>query len=155
MKMEGRHELCSFTVGDLFLGIQVTKVQEVIQFQEMTPVPLAQKMVTGLINLRGQIVTAIDLRLCFGYEPFGEDERPMNIIIHDEGHLVSLLVDNIGDVFEVDESAFEETPGTLDNEYQDIIVGAYKMPEHLMLVLCPEKTVELAGYGKLAKASGE
>ena len=153
--MEGRHELCSFTVGDLFLGIEVTKVQEVIQFQEMTRVPLAHKLVTGLINLRGQIVTAIDMRLCFGYEPFGEDERPMNIIIHDDGHLVSLLVDNIGDVFEVDESAFEETPGTLSHEYRDIIVGAYKQPEHLLLVLCPEKAVERAGFARPAKASGE
>lgn len=152
--MTNRLELCSFTVGDLCLGIDVTKVQEVIQFQSMTRVPLAQEIVRGLINLRGQIVTAIDLRQCFGYTPFGQDDRPMNIIVHDEGHLVSLLVDNIGDVFEVDDAAFEETPGTVNSEFRDLIVGAYKQPGQLILLISPEKTIELASGLELAQEAG-
>lgn len=148
--MNDRHELCSFRVGGLLLGIEVTKVQEVIQFQTMTRVPLAPKYVRGLINLRGQIITAIDLRQCFGFQAFKNDEEPMNIIVHDDGHLVSLLVDSIGDVFEVHERDFETAPGTVPAEYRETIVGAYKQPGQLLLVLNPEKAIELAGGAEAA-----
>lgn len=99
-------ELWMFYVGDLFLGINVQQVQEVIRYQEMTRVPLAPVAIRGLINLRGQIVTAIDLRCWLGMSMREPHELPMNVIVRDGNNAVSLLVDRIGDVIEVDDELF-------------------------------------------------
>src|SRR5262245_34218637 len=100
-------QFCTFHVENLFLGIDVQKVQEVIRYQEMTRVPLAGMAISGLINLRGQIVTAIDLRMRLGLPARAAGERPMNVVVRDGESAVSLLVDNIGDVLEVNDEEFE------------------------------------------------
>src|SRR5215813_3657652 len=94
-------QFCTFHVGNLFLGIEVQQVQEVIRYLEMTRVPLAADAVMGLINLRGQIVTAIDLRRRLQIAPRPFDEQPMNVVVRDGENAVSLLVDRIGDVLEL------------------------------------------------------
>src|SRR5712691_1623782 len=94
-------QLCTFMVGDLFFGVEVQQVQEVIRYLPMTRVPLAPRVVEGLINLRGQIVTAIDLRRRLELPERAEGQRPMNIVVRTAGGAVSLLVDDIGEVVEV------------------------------------------------------
>ena len=90
------------------------QVQEVIRYQAMTRVPLAPTVVSGLINLRGQIVTAIDLRRRLGLAgPADEGLHPMNVVVRTDDGAVSLLVDEIGDVVEVTDDAFEPPPETL------------------------------------------
>src|SRR5206468_4583870 len=96
----------------LFFGVDVLTVQEVICYQEMTRVPLASKVVSGLINLRGQIVTAIDLRRRLELRERPADRLPMNVVVRTDDGAVSLLVDEIGDVLEVDEESFERPPET-------------------------------------------
>lgn len=134
-------QYCTFRLGSLFFGVEVTKVQEVIRYQEMTPIPLAQRTVSGLINLRGQIVTAIDLRRVLEFEDRPADERPMNVVIRTDEGAVSLLVDRIGDVMHVDSDSFERVPDTVTGVARDLILGAYKLPDSLLLVLDTDRIV--------------
>jgi purine-binding chemotaxis protein CheW len=142
--MSAPRRFCTFTLGDLFFGVEVTEVQEVIRYQPMTPVPLAPRVVEGLINLRGQIVTAIDLRRRLGLEERSAGERPMNIVVGGADGAVSLLVDEIADVVEVDEDAFEPPPETLQGEARALIPGAYKLDDRLLLVLDTARATGIA-----------
>lgn len=143
----GAKQLCTFLVDGLLFGIDVTRVQEVIRYQEMTPVPLAPSVIHGLINLRGQIVTAIDLRTRLRLSTRPAGELPVNVVARDEEGAVSLLVDEIGDVVEVDESSFEGPPETLSAASKALIHGVYKLEPQLLLLLNTELAVrvDLAG----------
>jgi purine-binding chemotaxis protein CheW len=136
-------QFCTFHLGTLFLGIEVLTVQEVIRAQAMTRVPLAARAVRGLINLRGQIVTAIDLRERFGLPPVEGDRAPMNVVVCTEDGPVSLLVDDIGDVLEVGDADYEAPPETLDPAARELIRGVYKQADRLLLVLDTEKALRL------------
>ncbi len=103
-------------------------MQEIIRYQEMTRVPLAPPVVCGLINLRGQIVTAIDLRRRLELSDRPADQLPVNVVVHTDDGAVSLLVDEIGDVLEVSEKLFEPPPETLRGPARELIRGAYKLP---------------------------
>lgn len=140
--MEGR-QLCTFFLGELCFGVDVTRVQEVIRYQEMTRVPLASNVVRGLINLRGQIVTAIDMRRRLELPP--ADTEPMNVVVRSEDGAVSLLVDDIGDVVEVEESCFERPPETMPARARELVRGVYKLSDRLLLLLDPERVVGLQG----------
>lgn len=128
-------QYCTFRVANRLLGVEVQHVQEVIRAQAMTRVPLAGKAVGGLINLRGQIVTAIDLRERLGLPPRDPHQEPMNVVVRDEDDVVSLLVDEIGDVMEIDGDLFESPPATVTHEARRMIIGAFKLPDQLLLVL--------------------
>jgi purine-binding chemotaxis protein CheW len=143
----GSKQLCTFFVENLLFGIDVTRVQEVIRAQAMTPVPLAPAMIQGLINLRGQIVTAIDLR-CILQLPQRSDEEPrMNIIVRNDEGAVSFLVDEIGDVVEVDDVSFELPPETLSASSKALIAGVYKLDKELLLLLDTELALQMDGRG--------
>jgi purine-binding chemotaxis protein CheW len=134
-------QLCTFYLHGLYLGVDVTRVQEVIRYQAMTRVPLAAPEVRGLINLRGQIVTALELRTRLALPPRPDTEKPMNVVIRTGNSTVSLLVDEIGDVVEVCEDAFERVPETLPSAMRELFQGVYKLSPRLLLVLDPERAV--------------
>ena len=139
--MTEKKQYSTFFLDGLFFGVPVEKVQEVLRFHEMTRVPLAPPVVTGLINLRGQIVTALDLRRRLLLRDRATADRPMNIVIRTAGGAVSLLVDEIGDVVEVEEESFELPPDTLAASSRELIEGVYKLNDRLMHVLDTEKVV--------------
>ena len=146
--MAGKKQFSTFVVDRLLFGVEVEKVQEVIRFQTMTRVPLAPSVVKGLINLRGQIVTAIDLRCRLGLRERPDGSLPMNVVIrHDDG-AVSLLVDEIGDVLEVEDENFEPPPETLESKGRELIRGIYKQSDRLMHVLDTGAAVSVAGEGQ-------
>jgi purine-binding chemotaxis protein CheW len=136
-------QFCTFSLGELLFGIEVLKVQEVIRAQNMTRVPLAQRAIRGLINLRGQIVTAIDLRESLGLPPLAEGQEPMNVVVRTDEGAVSLLVDEIGDVLETEAAMYEDPPETLPPHARELIRGVYKLPERLLLVLDTDKALRL------------
>jgi purine-binding chemotaxis protein CheW len=136
-------QFATFFVADLFFGIDVLNVQEVLRHQEMTRVPLSPGVIEGLINLRGQIVTAIDMRRRLELPPRREGETSMNVVVRTQEGAVSLLVDEIGDVLEVDAASFERPPENLTPAARELIRGIYKLKDRLLLVLDTEKTVEL------------
>lgn len=133
--MSAERQYCTFVLGDLFLGIEVLQVQEVIRPQAVTRVPLGPKAVRGLINLRGQIVTAIELRERLGLPPRPATQDAMNVVVRTDEGAVSLLVDEIGDVIEVEDDQREVLPETLPPAARGLILGVYKLPSQLMLVL--------------------
>jgi purine-binding chemotaxis protein CheW len=145
--MTNTKQFCTFYVNGLFFGVEVLKVQEVIRYQGMTRVPLAPPMIQGLINLRGQIVTAIDLRRRLELAPREGDQLPMNVVVRSDDGAVSLLVDEIGDVVEIQDDIYERPPETLKGVARELVQGVYKLKEHLLLILDTEKTVNLAGTG--------
>lgn len=135
-------QYCTFYLDGLFFGVEVKRVQEVIRYQEMTRVPRASRVVSGLINLRGQIVTAIDLRRRLELPDRPTDKRPMNVVVRTDDGVVSLLVDEIGDVQEVDPEAFERSPETLQGEARKLIHGAYKLENRLLLALDTDRATQ-------------
>ena len=141
--MNDAHKLCTFTLADLVFGVEVMNVQEVLRFQPTTRVPLASSTVRGLINLRGQIVTAIDVRARLGLSTLSDAQEPMNVVLCTKDGVVSLLVDQIGDVLEVAPSAFERPPPTLPAVLRDVVRGVYKLEHGLLLLLDVERVVLL------------
>lgn len=137
-------QFCTFRLGGLLFGVEVLCVQEVLLTQEMTRLPLVSSIIKGLINLRGQIVTAIDLRARLGMEPLESDRVPMNVVVRSGDTAFSLIVDEIGDVVDVDPDAFEEPPETLTGVARELILGAYKLENQLLLVLDTEKSTNLS-----------
>jgi len=142
-------QFATFFVADLFFGVDVLHVQEVLRSQQMTSVPQAPGVIEGLINLRGQIVTAIDMRRRLGLPQRPGGQTPMNIVVRTEDGAVSLLVDEIGDVLDMDSDTYERPPQNLDPAARELIRGVYKLKDRLLLVLDEEKTVDLA-VGKAA-----
>lgn len=149
--MTDSKQFSTFFLNGLFLGVEVLKVQEVIRYQEMTRVPLAPTMIQGLINLRGQIVTAIDLRRRLELPARPEGQLPMNVVVRTEDGAVSLLVDEIGDVVEIQDESYERPPETLKGVARELVTGVYKLKNQLLLILDTERTVSLpANYKKSA-----
>ncbi len=137
-------QFSTFFVGGLFFGVDVRSVQEVLCFQPMTRVPQAPDVIEGLINLRGQIVTAIDMRRRLGLPVRSAEDSPMNMVLRTADGAVSLLVDEIGDVLDVDSATYEKPPENLGRDAREIIRGVYKMKDRLLLVLDTERTVDVA-----------
>jgi purine-binding chemotaxis protein CheW len=137
-------QFATFFLADLFFGVDVLRVQEVLRYQPMTRVPLAPEVIEGLINLRGQIVAAIDMRRRLGLPPRAPGETPMNMVVRTGDGAVSLLVDEIGDVLDVEAADYERPPENLDPAVRDLIRGVYKLKDRLLLVLDTDRTVELA-----------
>jgi purine-binding chemotaxis protein CheW len=136
-------QFATFRLGGYLFGIEVMKVQEVLRYQRMTAVPLAPPEIAGLINLRGQIVTALDLRARLRLPPRPADRLPMNVVVRTPEGPLSLLVDEIGDVIELSEDSFERPPATLTGPARVLVQGAHKLATRLMLVLDVERTVGL------------
>ena len=141
--MKQRRQLCTFYLQKLLFGVEVEKVQEVIRYQEMTRIPLSPEVIGGLINLRGQIVTAVDLRRQLELPARSGGELPMNVVVRSEDGAVSLLVDEIGDVVEIQDDVFERPPETLNGVARELIQGVYKLKERLLLILDTEKTISV------------
>jgi len=139
--MSAIHQYCTFSVEGLHLAVDVARVQEVIRHQSLTRVPSSPPVVRGLINLRGQIVTAIDLRRRLGLTPLGPDDRPMNVVIRSDDGAVSLLVDEIGEVVELDDRPPEPAPETVSPVIREAISGIWPLRERLLLLLDPDRVL--------------
>lgn len=152
--------LCTFVIGDQLMGLPALRIQEVLRPRPLTPVPLTPSAVLGLMNLRGQIVTAIDLRQRLGYPPAapaapaGPDDAAsaegdvdvgtgVAIVVETDDGLVSLLVDTFGDVIEVDASAVRPPPATLNGPIRPYTRGVLTLEERLVLVLDVDRATRL------------
>jgi len=136
-------QACTFWVDGLSFGLGVEHVQEVLRYQELTVVPRAPEAVHGLINLRGQIVTAIDLRCRLGLPPREDGALPMNVVVRTGGEVVALLVDDIGDVIDTSDVALHPTPANLPPTVQDVVVGVLPLGEQILLVVDAERAVDV------------
>jgi purine-binding chemotaxis protein CheW len=143
-------QFCTFYLDKLMFGIELQKVQEVLRHLELNGIPLAPDVVSGLMNLRGQIITAIDLRRRLELPNRPDGMLPMNVVVRSADGAISFLVDEIGDVVEVDEDSFERPPETLQGKVREVILGIHKLDKQLMHVLDTEKACETAERGEVA-----
>jgi len=136
-------QVSTFYVGKYFFGIEVVRVQEVLRCQKMTVVPLAPPVIEGLINLRGQIVPALDMRRRLNLEPRKAEAVPMNVIVRTEEGAISLIVDDIGDVLDLEPENIETPPDNLGAEARELIRSVYKLKDSLLLLLDTDRTIDV------------
>lgn len=136
--MSSPRQYCTFHVGDLLLALDVGVIQEVLRYQQMTRIPTAPSTIRGLVNLRGQIVVAYDLRRRLGLSPNTDGHEPFNIVIRGDDGVVSLLVDEIGDVLTIPESAIEPLPSTVTPGLRELMMGLVRLDTRLLMLLDPE-----------------
>ncbi len=129
------HQLATFKLDDRLYGVDVSRVQEALKIQAHTPVPHAPNTVAGLVNLRGQVVLMVDLRARLGRAPYGPDDEPMMMVVNIDGEPISLLVDAVGDVLELDPETYGPPPPTLEEALQEVVLGVYSLEEELLLSL--------------------
>ena len=141
--MSRLQSFATFYLDRMYLGIEVMRVQEILPYQRLTRMPLAPREVAGLINLRGQIVPAVDLRRRLGLPAASEPDLPMNIVVRSEDGPISLLVDEVGDVIEAPEEAFEPAVQAASRTAGRLVQGVYKLPHRLLLVLDADQAISL------------
>ncbi len=140
---------CTFYINGLYFGINVISVQEVMSTSQIEAIPLTSRVVRGLINLRGQIITVIDLRERLGYHAQPSRDNNKHIVVKAQDELVSFEVDEICDVLDVDDEVFEPTPSSsLSQTTLQFIQGAYKLEEELLLILDVDKAIDLCNMGR-------
>lgn len=136
------NQFSTFRVDGRYYGVNVKLVQEITQLMPLTRVPLAPEYVAGLINLRGQIATAIGLRELFKLGQNPDTSKGVNVICKSEGPLLALVVDEIGDVLEVEDEIFEPTPDTVNPLVAQFMSGVYKLPHDILSIIDIQKLIQ-------------
>ncbi len=128
-------EFVTFTIAGQLFGIPVLQIQDVLSSYQITPIPLAPPEIKGSLNLRGRVVTAIDVRLRLGLAARPEEAESMSIVAENEGELYSLMVDSVGEVLALSQSAYERNLPTLDAKFRAFSDGIYRLDKQLLVVL--------------------
>lgn len=126
-------------LGDQLFAVPILKVQDVLQTQSLTPVPMAKPYIEGVMNLRGRIVTVINLYKRIKGDSGHKRRDPMNVVIENNGELYSILVDKVGDVITLDREEIEDPPLTLETSWRQVIEGVYQLEHKIVLLLDVEK----------------
>ena len=129
-------------IGEQSFGIPVNVVQDVFMPQSLTRVPLAPKEVAGVLNLRGRILTAIDMRSCLGLPPRQEDRAPMAVGIEKNGEAYGLVIDQVGEVLSLDREDCEPNPANLDPRWRGVSRGVYRLDGNLLVVLDVDRILD-------------
>jgi purine-binding chemotaxis protein CheW len=145
----GGAEFVTATIGGQLFGIPVLTVQDVLGPQRLARIPLAPPQVAGALNMRGRIVTAIDLRVSLGL-PVAERVKQMSIVVDHKGELYSLLIDEVGEVLALDAERLEPNPPTLKPSWREVSSGIYRLDGQLMVVLEVERLLDFDRGGALA-----
>ncbi|MGF1630219.1 MAG: chemotaxis protein CheW [Kiloniellaceae bacterium] len=127
-------DFVTFIIAEQLFGIPVLKVQDVLSAHNITRIPLAPPEIAGSLNLRGRIVTAMDVRLRLGLAP-RDDSASMSIVAEHEGELYSLMVDSVGEVLALKSSDWERNPPTLEPKFREYSLGIYRLDHKLLVVL--------------------
>lgn len=135
-------EFVTVMVGGQLFGIPVLSVQDVLGPQKITRIPLAPPEVAGALNLRGRIVTAIDVRRRLGLPPRAEGETGMSVVVDHKGEPYSLLFDSVGEVLALPADAFERNPATLNPRWREVSAGIYRLEGRLLVVLEVERLLQ-------------
>jgi purine-binding chemotaxis protein CheW len=140
---EGSREYVTMTVVDQLFGIPVLTVQDVLGPQRITRIPLSPPEIAGALNLRGRIVTAIDVRRRLGLPPRSDETSSMSVVVDHKGELYSLIVDAVGEVMSLPADAYERNPATLDPRWREVSGGIYRLKGKLLVVLEVPRLLEM------------
>lgn len=130
-----KKEYLTIRITDQLFGIPVLQVQDVLREQPITPIPLAAEEISGSLNLRGRIVTAIDVKKRLGLAANKDQKTTMSVVIEHDNELYSLIIDEVGDVLSLDKKSYEKNPATLDSLWSEIADGIYRLEDCLLVVL--------------------
>lgn len=128
-------QFVTLTIEGQLFGVPVLSVQDVLAPQNITAIPLASEGVAGALNLRGRIVTAIDVRRRLNLSPRGKDDDCMYVVVELGAELYSLMIDSVGEVLSLPVDRFEKPPATLDERWREVCRGVYRLEEELLVVL--------------------
>jgi purine-binding chemotaxis protein CheW len=137
-------DFVTIRIGTQDFGVPVMQVRDVLRHQHLTPVPLAPRAVAGLLNLRGRIVTAINLRIWLGLPPRAPGGEAAQIVVENDNELYALVVDNVGDVLPVDERQLEDVPPGLDPQWRAVASAVYPTPTGLIVLLDIARLLDIA-----------
>ena len=137
-------QLLTFMLANQLFGVPVLQVNDVLGPQKMTKAPLAPESIAGVMNLRGRIVTAIDVRGCLGQDPRAEGSQSMSVVVDQDGELFSLMIDSVGDVLMLSRDTYESVPATLNPAWRSVSSGVHKLQDHILVVLDVEQLLNLA-----------
>jgi purine-binding chemotaxis protein CheW len=140
----------TFVIAGQLFGIPVLKVQDVLAACEVTRIPLAPPEIAGALNLRGRIVTALDVRLRLGLPQAKDAEERMSIVVEQSGELYSLMVDEVGEVLSLDPKGFQRNPPTLDARFREYSHGIFRLKERLLVVLDVDGLLDYEAASKAA-----
>lgn len=140
--IEPRADYLIVHLEDQIFGVPVLQVQDVLRDIKATKVPLAPLEVSGALNLRGRIVTAINVRQRIGLPPYEGEKKPLSVVVEHEAELYSLIIDNVGDVIDIKDADIQDNPPTLDPLWKEISTGIYRMDGKLLLVLDVSKLLD-------------
>jgi purine-binding chemotaxis protein CheW len=138
-----RREFVTVTIADQIFGIPVLSVRDVLGPQKITRVPLAQPEVAGALNLRGRIVTAIDVRRRLNLPARPKEMTGMSVVVEHRGEPYSLMIDAVGEVLSLPADAFERSPPTLNPRWRDVSSGIYRLDGRLLVVLDVERLLQI------------
>ena len=135
-------ELLTLNVGEQIFGIPILQVQDVLGAQKITRVPLAPPAIAGSLNLRGRIVTAINMRACLGMPDRDAGAKTMSVVVENNSELYSLMIDSVGDVMNLPYSDYEKNPATLSPQWRSLCQGIYRLKDKLLVVLDVPRLLE-------------
>jgi purine-binding chemotaxis protein CheW len=139
-----QRQYVSIVIDGQSFGIPVLIVHDVLGPQRITRIPLAPPEVAGSLNLRGRIVTAIDVRLCLGLDKRPAEQPGMSVVVEHSGEFYSLIVDNVGEVLTLSGAALERNPATLDPRWREISNGIYRLEDQLLVILDADRLLDFA-----------
>lgn len=128
-------EMLAIIIADQRFGIPIMQIQDVLRQQPVTKVPLSPPEIAGSLNLRGRIVTAIDVRKRLGIEASSNEGKGMSVVVEHENELYSLIIDSVGDVMKLSDADFENNPATLDPTWRNVSMGIYQLENELLVIL--------------------
>lgn len=137
-QLDYTNQFVSFWVDGQLLGVPVNTVQEVLNPQTIAPLPKARSEISGLLNLRGQIVTAVNLRKRLGLPDVEGGKESMNVVVRNRDESFSLLVDEVGEVINVSGDSLEAVPHTLDAHWKAVTMGVFRLEDRLFIILNTE-----------------
>lgn len=148
IKGDGLEDYVTFKIDEQLFGIPVLKVQDILMPDHIAFIPMAPKEVAGSINLRGRIVTVIDVRVRLGLKKREDSGQSMGVTVEHSNDLYSLLVDQVGEVLSLDEKDYERNPGTLDPIWREYATGVYRLNNQLMVVLDVDRMLDIQSSTK-------
>lgn len=143
MSADSQNQYLTFTLADQKFGVSVLRVNDVLGPQKITPTPLAPPSVAGVMNLRGRIVTAIDVRRCLG-QPAGKADMGNSVVIDQGGELFSLMIDSVGEVLALEQDSLEDVPVTLAPAWRTVASNIHKLQDDLLVILDIPRLLEAA-----------
>lgn len=137
-------EFLTFHLAEQLFGVSVLQVNDVLGPQRITRMPLAPPSISGVMNLRGKIVTAVDVRCCLNQKPRDDGGAGMSVVVEENGELFSLIIDAVRDVLSIDRSQLEAVPATLDPAWQSVASNIHKLPDSLLVILDVQQLLRMA-----------